>query len=93
MCVLGLMTNDVKTIDIQEYHKSLCFRCFFLDKIKKKMKHHAPSDSMDVDSSENTVNEIDALINNCKFNMKLQMADSAWKQVKKQESIFFYFPP
>lgn len=38
---------------------------------------------MKVDSSENTVTEIDRLINNCKFNMKLQMADSAWKQVKK----------
>lgn len=27
--------------------------------------------------------DTDALVNDCKFNMKLHMADSAWKQVKK----------
>lgn len=56
-----------------------------MDKIKKKIKHFAASDSMEVDGSEDTAGEIDRLINDCKFNMKLQMANSAWKQVKKLE--------
>lgn len=63
----------------------LYFSCFFLDKIKKKMTHLPASDSMEVDSSEDTAGEIDTLINDCKFKMKLRMANSAWKQVKKPE--------
>lgn len=62
-----------------------------MDKIKKKIKHLAASNSMEVDSSEATAGEIDTLINDCKFNMKLQMANSAWKQVKKLEQILFLF--
>lgn len=63
----------------------LRYRCFFLDKIREKLKGHAPSDSMDVDGSEDPAGDIDTLVNNCKFSMKLQMADSAWKQVKKKK--------
>lgn len=52
-----------------------------MDKIREKLRVHAPSDSMEVDDSEG---DIDTLVNECKFNMKLQMADSAWKQVRNQ---------
>lgn len=55
-------------------------RCFFLDKIREKLRGHAPSDSMEVDASEDPAGNIDTLVHDCKFNMKLQMADSAWKQ-------------
>lgn len=54
-----------------------------MDKIREKLGGHTPSDSMEVDGSEDPAGDIDMLVNNCKFNMKLQMADSAWKQVKK----------
>ncbi len=70
---------------------SLRFRCFFLDKIREKLRGHAPSDSMEVDGAEDPRDDIDTLVNDCKFNMKLQMADSAWKQVKEQlwKKLFF----
>lgn len=62
----------------------LCsFRCFFLDKIVEKLRVHAPSDSMEVDGSEDPAGNIHALVNDCKFTMKLEMANSAWKQVKE----------
>uniref|UniRef100_A0A3B4TQG3 DNA-dependent protein kinase catalytic subunit n=1 Tax=Seriola dumerili TaxID=41447 RepID=A0A3B4TQG3_SERDU len=53
--------------------------CFFLDKIRDKLRGHAPSDSMEVDGSD-PEGDIDTLVNECKFNMKLHMADSARKQ-------------
>lgn len=68
---------------------SLWFRCFFLDKIREKLKGHAPSDSMEVDGSEDPAGDIDTLVNDCKFSMKLQMTDSAWKQVKKHVEVPF----
>ena len=43
------------------------FRCFFLDKICEKLGSQGDS--------------VDVLVNNCKFDMRLRMADSAWKQV------------
>lgn len=55
------------------------------------MNHFSASGSMEVDSPEDTAGEIDTLINDCKFNMKLQMANSAWKQVKKLHQILFFF--
>lgn len=63
-----------------------------MDKIRVKLRGHAPSDSMEVDGSEDPAGDIDTLVNDCKFNMKLQMADSAWKQVKKQlwKLLFFF---
>lgn len=62
----------------------LCsFRCFFLDKIVEKFSVHAPSDSMEVDGSEDPAGSIHALVNDCKFTMKLEMANSARKQVKE----------
>lgn len=48
---------------------------------------------MDVDGSEDPAGDIDTLVNNCKFSMKLQMVDSAWKQVmeKKKSVVLSYF--
>ncbi|XP_051572291.1 DNA-dependent protein kinase catalytic subunit-like isoform X3 [Myxocyprinus asiaticus] len=55
-------------------------RCFFLDKILEKLSS-TPENSMEVDGAEQRrEEELRALVKNCKFNMKLQMADSAWKQ-------------
>lgn len=62
----------------------LCsLRCFFLDKIVEKLAGHAPADSMEVDGSEDPAVDVRALVNDCKFTMNLEMANSAWKQVKK----------
>ncbi|TWW70550.1 DNA-dependent protein kinase catalytic subunit [Takifugu flavidus] len=67
-------------------------RCFFLDQIKRRMRPQAPSDSMEAqapsdsmevdgpDGPDGTPAPMDTLINECKFSMKLQMANSAWKQ-------------
>lgn len=59
-----------------------CSRCFFLDKIWEKLCS-SPANSMEVDGAEedSTAEELGALVKECKFNMKLNMADSAWKQV------------
>ena len=54
----------------------LGFRCFFLDKICEKLGSHG--ESMEVDGPGASV---DVLVSNCKFDMRLRMADSAWKQV------------
>lgn len=57
------------------------FSCFFLDKILERLTS-TPENSMEVDGAEQASGEeLGALVKNCKFNMKLQMADSAWKQV------------
>ena len=57
-------------------------RCFFLDKIREKLRGPAPSDSMEVDESQDPAGDVDTVVNDCKFSMKLHMADSARKQVK-----------
>ncbi|XP_060779158.1 DNA-dependent protein kinase catalytic subunit-like isoform X2 [Neoarius graeffei] len=56
-------------------------RGFFLDKIWEKLCS-SPANSMEVDGAEqdSTAEELGALVKDCKFNMKLNMADSAWKQ-------------
>ncbi|XP_073344741.1 DNA-dependent protein kinase catalytic subunit [Pagrus major] len=71
---------DAKVDPVNLWDDIITSRCFFLDKIREKLRGHAPSDSMEVDGSEDPAGGIDTLVNNCKFNMKLQMADSAWKQ-------------
>lgn len=45
---------------------------------------------MEVDGAEqeSTAEELGALVKDCKFNMKLNMADSAWKQVIHNHVIF-----
>ncbi|XP_068437827.1 DNA-dependent protein kinase catalytic subunit [Clinocottus analis] len=71
---------DAKADPVNLWDDIITSRCFFLDKIRVKLGGHAPSDRMEVDGSEDPAGDIDALVNDCKFNMKLQMADSAWKQ-------------
>ncbi|XP_075968746.1 DNA-dependent protein kinase catalytic subunit [Anarhichas minor] len=71
---------DAKADPVNLWDDIITSRCFFLDKIRVKLRGHAPSDSMEVDNSEDPAGDIDTLVNDCKFNMKLQMADSAWKQ-------------
>lgn len=56
-------------------------RCFFLDKIIEKLAGHTPADSMEVDASEDQAGGVRAIVNDCKFTMNLEMANSAWKQV------------
>uniref|UniRef100_A0A4W4HUH9 DNA-dependent protein kinase catalytic subunit n=1 Tax=Electrophorus electricus TaxID=8005 RepID=A0A4W4HUH9_ELEEL len=54
--------------------------CFFLDKIWEKLSS-SPAASMEVDDDEqDSMETLAALVKDCKFNMKLNMADSAWKQ-------------
>lgn len=62
-----------------------------MDKIRKKIGDLATGDGMEVDSSEDPAGEMTTLINDCKFSMKLQMANSAWKQVKKLHKILYRF--
>lgn len=60
---------------------SLFFSCFFLDKILERLTS-TPENSMEVDGAEQASGEEPGgLVKSCKFNMKLQMANSAWKQV------------
>ncbi|XP_076840848.1 DNA-dependent protein kinase catalytic subunit [Brachyhypopomus gauderio] len=54
-------------------------RCFFLDKIWEKLSS-SPAASVEVDGDEQDMENIAALVKECKFSMKLTMADSAWKQ-------------
>ncbi|XP_044032842.1 DNA-dependent protein kinase catalytic subunit isoform X2 [Siniperca chuatsi] len=71
---------DAKVDPVNLWDDIITSRCFFLDKIREKLRGHAPSDSMEVDGSDDPAGDIDTLVNDCKFNMKLHMADSAWKQ-------------
>uniref|UniRef100_UPI0037E8F3E7 DNA-dependent protein kinase catalytic subunit n=1 Tax=Semicossyphus pulcher TaxID=241346 RepID=UPI0037E8F3E7 len=71
---------DTKADPVNLWDDIITSRCFFLDKIREKLRGHAPSDSMEVDGLEDAAGDIDTLVNDCKFNMKLRMADSAWKQ-------------
>ncbi|XP_023253861.1 DNA-dependent protein kinase catalytic subunit [Seriola lalandi dorsalis] len=70
---------DAKVDPVKVWDDIITSRCFFLDKIRDKLRGHAPSDSMEVDGSD-PEGDIETLVNECKFNMKLHMADSARKQ-------------
>lgn len=48
----------------------------------EKLRGHAPSDSMEVGDSQDPAGDIETVVSECKFSMKLHMADSAWKQVR-----------
>lgn len=67
---------DSKMDPVNVWDDIITSRCFFLDKIREKLKSHGSSDSMEVDGDV----DLDSLVNNCKFRMKLHMADSAWGQ-------------
>ncbi|XP_041669965.1 DNA-dependent protein kinase catalytic subunit [Cheilinus undulatus] len=71
---------DAKADPVNLWDDIITSRCFFLDKIREKLRGHAPSDSMEVDGSEDAATDIDTLVDDCKFSMKSRMADSAWKQ-------------
>lgn len=47
----------------------------------EKLAGHTPANSMEVDASEDSAGAVRALVNDCKFTMNLEMANSAWKQV------------
>ncbi|KAI5104092.1 DNA-dependent protein kinase catalytic subunit [Silurus meridionalis] len=72
---------DAKIDPMNVWDDIITSRCFFLDKIYEKLCS-SPAHSMEVDGAEqeSTAEELGALVNECKFNMKLSMADSAWKQ-------------
>ncbi|KAG7330004.1 hypothetical protein KOW79_006226 [Hemibagrus wyckioides] len=72
---------DAKIDPMNVWDDIIISRCFFLDKIWEKLCS-SPANSMEVDGAEqeSTAEELGALVKDCKFNMKLNMADSAWKQ-------------
>lgn len=59
----------------------------------EKLAGHATADSMEVDAPEDPAGGVRAIVNDCKFTMNLEMANSAWKQVMggavKEMSHFF----
>lgn len=71
---------DAKVDPVNVWDDVITSRCFFLDKIREKLKGHPPRDLMEADGSEDPACDVDALINDCRFSMKLHMADSALKQ-------------
>ncbi|KAJ3611495.1 hypothetical protein NHX12_021510 [Muraenolepis orangiensis] len=67
---------DTRVDPMNVWDDVITSRCFFLDKICEKLS--GPADgSMDVDGSGDSA---DSLVSDCKFDMKLRMANSAWKQ-------------
>ncbi|XP_024136141.1 DNA-dependent protein kinase catalytic subunit isoform X1 [Oryzias melastigma] len=71
---------DAKVDPANVWDDIITSRCFFLDKIMEKLRGHAPSDSMEVGDSQDPAGDIETVVSECKFSMKLHMADSAWKQ-------------
>ncbi|XP_077410583.1 DNA-dependent protein kinase catalytic subunit isoform X2 [Vanacampus margaritifer] len=71
---------DAKMDPVNIWDDIITSRCFFLDKIRENLQSHADPDSMEVDGTDDTAEDLNTLVNNCKFNMKLHMADSARKQ-------------
>ncbi|CAH2285137.1 DNA-dependent kinase catalytic subunit [Pelobates cultripes] len=63
-------------------------RCFFLDKIQSKLPSQQADESMEMDSIKHedepmevdTPGDVNSLIEECKFTMKMKMVDSARKQ-------------
>ncbi|KAK6293153.1 hypothetical protein J4Q44_G00366540 [Coregonus suidteri] len=72
---------DAKMDPMNVWDDIITSRCFFLDKICEKLSNQAPSDSMEVDGAEqDQAQDLGTIVKDCKFSMKLCMADSAWKQ-------------
>ncbi|KAM4719019.1 DNA-dependent protein kinase catalytic subunit isoform 2-T2 [Anableps anableps] len=71
---------DAKVDPVIVWDDIITSRCFFLDKIREKLRGTAPSDSMEVDEAQDPAGNIDTIVNDCKFTMKLCMADSACQQ-------------
>ncbi|XP_061568965.1 DNA-dependent protein kinase catalytic subunit [Cololabis saira] len=71
---------DAKVDPVNIWDDIITSRCFFLDKISEKLRGQAAGDSMEVDESQDPAGDVETMVNDCKFNMKLRMADSARKQ-------------
>ncbi|XP_061073095.1 DNA-dependent protein kinase catalytic subunit [Conger conger] len=79
---------DAKMDPMNVWDDIITTRCFFLDKIAEKLTTSASGDTMEVDgdgASEVNVppdhpDHLTMMIKDCKFSMKLKMADSAWMQ-------------
>ncbi|XP_026183019.1 DNA-dependent protein kinase catalytic subunit isoform X2 [Mastacembelus armatus] len=71
---------DAKVDPMNVWDDIITSRCFFLDKIRENQRGNIPLDSIDVDVSEDPACVVDTLVNDCKFSMKLKMANSALKQ-------------
>uniref|UniRef100_A0A8L0DT02 DNA-dependent protein kinase catalytic subunit n=1 Tax=Oncorhynchus mykiss TaxID=8022 RepID=A0A8L0DT02_ONCMY len=72
---------DAKMDPMNVWDDIITSRCFFLDKICEKLSNQATSDTMEVDGAElDQAQDLDTIVKDCKFSMKLCMADSAWKQ-------------
>ncbi|XP_062335709.1 DNA-dependent protein kinase catalytic subunit [Osmerus eperlanus] len=67
---------DVKMDPINVWDDVITSRCFFLDKICEKLNG---TERMEVDEPTGDDN-LNQLVQDCKFTMKICMADSAWKQ-------------
>uniref|UniRef100_A0AAV2L5B1 DNA-dependent protein kinase catalytic subunit n=1 Tax=Knipowitschia caucasica TaxID=637954 RepID=A0AAV2L5B1_KNICA len=67
---------DPKVDPVNVWDDIITSRCFFLDKILEKLKSQGSTEDIEVDGEP----DITSLVNNCKFSMKLHMADSAWNQ-------------
>ncbi|XP_017270589.1 DNA-dependent protein kinase catalytic subunit isoform X2 [Kryptolebias marmoratus] len=71
---------DAKVDPVKVWDDIITSRCFFLDKIREKLRVQAPRDSMDVDDSQDPAGDVETMVNDCKFHMKLHMANSACLQ-------------
>uniref|UniRef100_A0A3P9NWB4 DNA-dependent protein kinase catalytic subunit n=1 Tax=Poecilia reticulata TaxID=8081 RepID=A0A3P9NWB4_POERE len=71
---------DTKVDPVVVWDDIITSRCFFLDKIREKLRGPAPSDSMEVDEAQDAARNVETIVNDCKFTMKLHMADSACQQ-------------
>ncbi|XP_036376580.1 DNA-dependent protein kinase catalytic subunit isoform X1 [Megalops cyprinoides] len=79
---------DTKMDPMNVWDDIITSRCFFLDKIAARLTSSVPSDCMEVDgdgaaevkTEPDRPEDLSTLIKNCKFSMKLRMADSAMIQ-------------
>uniref|UniRef100_A0A3B5Q0B1 DNA-dependent protein kinase catalytic subunit n=1 Tax=Xiphophorus maculatus TaxID=8083 RepID=A0A3B5Q0B1_XIPMA len=67
---------DTKVDPVIVWDDIITSRCFFLDKIREKLR----GDSMEVDEAQDPARNVETIVNDCKFTMKLHMADSACQQ-------------
>ncbi|XP_032407093.1 DNA-dependent protein kinase catalytic subunit [Xiphophorus hellerii] len=67
---------DTKVDPVIVWDDIITSRCFFLDKIREKLR----GDSMEVDEAQDPARNVETIVNDSKFTMKLHMADSACQQ-------------
>ncbi|KAG5837285.1 hypothetical protein ANANG_G00237680 [Anguilla anguilla] len=79
---------DAKMDPMNVWDDIITSRCFFLDRIAEKLTTSASGDNMEVDGDGASASNVPPdhpehltmMIKDCKFSMKLKMADSAWMQ-------------